>query len=124
MIQFYKKAGVPLALVDSDGWSEKLIPSWLGSGFDIMFPIEVGKWGANPEDLRKKFGRKLRIFGAIDKNYIYGPEEKLREHLKSLKPNVDEGGFIPIPDHRIPPQVSYQQMLNYIRIFHEVFNGT
>jgi uroporphyrinogen decarboxylase len=123
MIQFYKAAGVPLTLVDSDGWSEILMPSWLGSGFDIMFPIEVGKWGANPGDLRSKLGRKLRIFGAINKNFIYGPEDELRTHLLSLKPCVDEGGFIPIPDHRIPPQVSYQQMLNYIRIFHEVFNG-
>jgi uroporphyrinogen-III decarboxylase len=122
MIQFYKDAGVPLALVDSDGWSEKLIPSWLDSGFDIVFPIEVGKWGANPDDLRKKFGRKLRMLGAIDKNYIYGHEERLHEHLLSLKPNVMEGGFIPIPDHRIPPQVSYRQMLRYIEIFHEVFN--
>jgi uroporphyrinogen decarboxylase len=124
MIKFYKDAGVPLTLVDSDGWSEILMPSWLGSGFDIMFPIEVGKWGANPEDLRKKFGRNLRIFGAINKNYIYGPEAELRAHLQSLKPCVDEGGFIPIPDHRIPPQVSYQQMLDYIRIFKEVFNET
>ena len=123
MILFYKNAGIPLALVDSDGWSEILIPSWLGSGFDIMFPIEVGKWEANPEDLRKKFGRKLRIFGAIDKNYIFGPEEKLCSHLQSLKPCVDEGGFIPIPDHRIPPQVSYQQMLKYVKIFHEIFNN-
>ena len=122
MIKFYKDAGVPFALIDSDGWSEKLIPSWLGSGFDIMFPIQVGKWGANPDDLRKKYGRKLRIFGAIDKNYIYGPEDKLRKHLQSLKPCVDEGGYIPIPDHRIPPQVSYKQMLRYIEIFHEVFN--
>jgi len=54
MIRFYKDTGVPLTMVDSDGWSEILMPSWLGSGFDIMFPIEVGKWGANPEDLRNK----------------------------------------------------------------------
>jgi uroporphyrinogen decarboxylase len=122
LIRFYKDSGVPLTLVDSDGISEALIPSWLGSGFDIMFPIEVGKWGANPEELRKKFGRNLRIFGAVDKNLIYGPEDKLRDHLRSLKPCVDEGGFIPIPDHRVTPQTSYQQMLNYIKTFHGVFN--
>jgi uroporphyrinogen decarboxylase len=122
MLNFYKQAGVPLALVDSDGWSEILIPCWQGSGFDIMFPIEVGKWGANPEKLRQKFGKDLRVFGAVNKNYIYGEEDELRTHLLSLKPCVDEGGFIPIPDHRIPPQVSYQQMLTYIHVFHEVFN--
>lgn len=86
MIRFYKEAGVPLTLVDSDGWSEILMPSWLGSGFDIMFPIEVGKWGANPDDLRQKFGRDMCIFGAINKNYIYGSENELRTHLQSLKP--------------------------------------
>ena len=123
LIEFYKKAAVPFALIDSDGFCEPLVPSWLGSGFDIMFPIEVGKWKANPEALRRKFGRKLRIFGAVDKHFIYGPEENLRQHLQSLKPCVDEGGFIPIPDHRIPPQVSYRQMLRYVEIFHEVFNG-
>ncbi|MDR0710254.1 MAG: hypothetical protein LBF77_09330 [Spirochaetaceae bacterium] len=123
MLRFYKDAGVHLALVDSDGWSEMLMPSWLGSGFDIMFPIEVGRWNANPEELRKKFGRRLRMFGAINKHLISGGDEKLRAHLESLKPCVEEGGFIPIPDHRIPPDVSYRQMLDYIRIFNEVFNG-
>jgi hypothetical protein len=71
MLEFYKQAGVPLALVDSDGWSEILIPHWLGSGFAIMFPIEVGKWGANPEGLRQKFGWNLRAFGAVNENCIF-----------------------------------------------------
>jgi len=56
MIRFYKEAGVPLALVDSDGWSEILMPSWLGSGFDIMFPIEVGKWGPTRRICEKSLG--------------------------------------------------------------------
>ena len=122
MLRFYKDMGVPFALIDSDGFSEPLIPSWLGSGFDIFFPIEVGKWGANPADLRSKFG-KIKIFGAIDKHYIHGTEEELRAHLQSLLPSVQEGGFIPIPDHRVPPEVSYSQMSRYIRIFHEIYNG-
>ena len=121
MITFYKDNGVTFSLIDSDGWSEALIPCWQESGFDLFFPIEVGKWNANPKDLREKFG-KLKIFGAVKKSYIYGTEDDLRNHLLSLKPAVLEGGFIPIPDHRIPPEVSYEQMLRYIRIFHEVFN--
>ena len=122
IVKFYKENGVPWILIDSDGWSERLIPCWMGSGFDIFFPIEVGKWGANPMDLREKFG-KIRIFGAIDKKFINGPEELLRRHLEELRPSVLEGGFIPIPDHRIPEDVSYEEMLRYIRIFNEVYNG-
>jgi uroporphyrinogen decarboxylase len=128
MLRFYKQHGVPLALIDSDGWTEALIPCWRDSGFDILFPIEVGKWGADPADLRNKFGRDLCFFGAVNKNLIgeldgkEGSESKLREHLINLLPSVREGGFIPIPDHRIPPDVSYAQMKRYIKIFNEVFN--
>ena len=122
LIRFYKERGVSFALVDSDGRSEALIPCWRDSGFDIFFPIEVGKWGANPADLRRKFG-KIKLFGAVDKNFIKAPEADLRRYLESLRPSVEEGGFLPIPDHRIPPDVSYGQMLQYIKIFHEVFNS-
>jgi uroporphyrinogen decarboxylase len=121
LINFYKDNGIPFALIDSDGFSEPLIPSWLGSGFDILFPIEVGKWGANPGDLRAKHG-KIKMFGAVNKTHIYGSEATLRHHLESLVPSVLEGGFLPIPDHRIPPEVSLEHMQRYIQIFNEVFN--
>lgn len=121
LIEFYKENGVPLALIDSDGKVDPLVPCWLESGFDIVFPVEVGTWKAGPTQFRQKFGEKLRMLGGINKNLIYGPEEALRAHLQERKREADKGGYIPIPDHRIPPQVSYQQMLNYIRIFQEVF---
>lgn len=122
LICFYKENGVPLALVDSDGNSGKLIPCWLESGFDIIFPIENGVWKGTPKELRKKFGKGLRMFGGVDKHVIPKGEAEIRAHLLSLKPEADEGGFIPLPDHRIPPDCSYQDFLTYVRIFNEVFN--
>ncbi len=121
LIDFYKSHGVPYALIDSDGMVEQLIPCWLESGFDILFPLEVGKWQANPSDLRRKYGANLRFLGGVDKALIHGSEEVLRAHLLSLKKAADEGGFLPIPDHRVPPEVSYEEMLTYIRVFEEVF---
>ena len=122
LIKHYKENGVPFVLIDSDGLSEALIPCWQDSGFDLFFPIEVGKWGANPTDLRRKYG-PLKIFGAVNKNLIHGDESVLRKHLESLRPCVEEGGFLPIPDHRIPPETSYSDMTRYIEIFHDVFNA-
>jgi len=121
LIKFYKDNGIPFILIDSDGLSEALIPGWQRSGFDIFFPVEVGKWGADPANLRKKYGQ-IMIMGAVNKNLIHGTEEMLRLHLENLRPSVNEGGFLPIPDHRIPPEVSYEDMLRYIKVFHEVFN--
>jgi hypothetical protein len=123
LLKFYKENSVSLALIDSDGLSEKLIPLWLESGFDIIFPIEVGKWKASPVELRKKYGKDLKMMGGVDKNVIPLGEEAIREHLEGLKSAVDEGGYLPIPDHRIAPECSYNQFLTYIRVFNEVFNN-
>ena len=122
LIEFYKQRGVPLTLIDSDGMVDPLVPCWLGSGFDIIFPVEVGIWNAGPVAFREKFGKELCMLGGVNKNLFYGSEDALRAHLQGLRPAVEAGGYIPIPDHRIPPQVSYEHMLRYIRLFHEVFN--
>ena len=121
MITFYKDNGVPLALIDSDGMVDQLVPCWLGSGFDILFPIERGKWGTSPASLRKQFGDRIGMLGGVDKFVLGKGPEAIRAHLMELKKETDKGGYIPIPDHRIPPEISLNQMMTYIDIFHEVF---
>ncbi|MBT3292204.1 MAG: hypothetical protein HN380_33055, partial [Victivallales bacterium] len=46
MVEFYHGHGVRWVLLDSDGKTDPLIPCWLESGIDILFPIEVGVWQA------------------------------------------------------------------------------
>jgi len=123
MVRFYKENGVALTMLDSDGKVEKLIPCWLGSGIDILFPVEVGVWGASPVKLRETFGAGLKMFGGVDKHVIPKGEAAIREHLNSRKPAVLQGGYLPIPDHRIPPDCSYEQFLTYVKVFREVFGS-
>ncbi len=123
LIEFYRKKGVPLVLLDSDGKVDDLIGCWLDSGVDILFPIEVGTWKADPVKLRRKFGKSLRMMGGFDKHLIPKGESVFRPELERLLPLVKEGGFIPFPDHRIPPDCSLEQMRNYIRVFGEVFSA-
>jgi len=121
LISFYKENGVPLALIDSDGKVDDLVPCWLGSGFDILFPVEVGTWGATPAKMREKFGDDLRMFGGVDKHMLSRSPDEVRAYLMELKKETDKGGYIPIPDHRIPPNISLKNMQDYVEIFHEVF---
>ena len=44
-----------------------------------------------------------------------------RKALLRLKPLVDEGGYVPIPDHRIVPDCSWEQFKTHIRIYREIF---
>ena len=122
MIDFYHKMGVPFVMVDSDGKVDDLLSCWLETGFDIVFPIEVGTWKANPISLRQQYGKKLRMFGGINKLAIPEGETAIRRQLEPLRELVDEGGYIPIPDHRIPPDCSLEQFRTYVRLFKEVFS--
>lgn len=120
-VKFYKDHGVAFTMIDSDGVVDKFVPLWLESGIDIIFPVEVGKWGESPSRMREKFGKGLKMMGGVDKHVICKGEEAIRQHLLKLKPVVMEGGYLPIPDHRIPPECSYENMLTYVKVFSEVF---
>jgi uroporphyrinogen decarboxylase len=124
MIAALRELGVPFMLMDSDGKLDDLLPCWLDSGFDIIFPIEVGTWKANPVALRARHGKRLRMMGGVDKHVIPRGEAAIRAELEPLKPLVAEGGFIPLPDHRIPPDCSLEQFRTYLRVFRETFGGS
>lgn len=122
LINFYHDHGIPNVLVDSDGDVKHLLPCWLNSGFDIIFPIEVGTWNASPLAYRQQYGTRLRMIGGIDKHIIPQGPQAIRNALTPLIPLAQQGGYLPMPDHRIPPDCSLAQFQTYLQIFQEVFN--
>jgi uroporphyrinogen decarboxylase len=121
MINFYRSRGVPFMMIDSDGKIDVPLPAWLNTGFDIIFPIEVGTWRAEPKAFRQQFGMRMRMFGGVDKHVIPMGQEAIRAHLLPLRDVAANGGYIPIPDHRIPPDCSLENFKTYVRVFSEVF---
>ena len=61
------------------------------------------------------------MIGGIDKHVIPKGETAIRQHLERLKPLADEGGYLPMPDHRIPPDCSLGAFRTYLRIYQDVF---
>lgn len=124
LVDFYHAKGVRAILLDSDGKVDDLIPCWLDSGIDIIFPIEVGTWGADPIDLRRRFGPSLRMMGGFNKHLIPQGAPAIRTELERLKPLVESGGYIPLPDHRIPPDCSLDAFRCYVDTYKAVLcNG-
>jgi len=120
MADFYHARGT-MVMIDSDGKVDDLVGSWLESGIDIIFPIEVGTWKASPVRFRREYGRDMRMIGGVDKHVIPKGENAIREHLAPLVDLAAEGGYIPLPDHRIPPDCSLEQFRTYVRVFRETF---
>jgi hypothetical protein len=107
------KYGINIVSIDCDGKIDALIPIWLENGVNTMFPIEVGTWGGNILDWREKYGRQIRGVGGMNKHVFAEDYSAINKEIERLKPLIDLGGFIPCPDHRIPPTAKWENVQYY-----------
>jgi len=112
------KYGVDLYLVDCDGKIDALIPHWLDGGVNVMFPVEIGAWQADPMAMRKRYGKALRVYGGINKLEIAKGRAAIDAEIKRRLPLMRDGGCVPLPDHLVIPETSldnYRYYLDRIR---------
>ncbi len=115
-----RKHGIDVLWVDCDGKIDDLLPLWLEAGINCMFPVEIGNW-ADPRKLRAEYGKELLMMGGFDKHVLARGPEAIDAEIDRLTPLVEEGGFIPFADHRVPPDVSLANYLHYCRRAREVW---
>ena len=95
--------GIDIVSLDCDGLIDALIPIWLSNGINTMFPIEVGTWEASIAPWRERYGKALRGVGGMNKNVFARDRAAVDAEVRRLKELVQLGGYIPCPDHRLPP---------------------
>jgi len=113
--------GIHIVSLDCDGKIDALIPTWLENGVNTMFPIEVGTWHASIKPWREKYGRELRGIGGMDKKVFAYDRAAIDEEVERLKELVDLGGYIPCPDHRIPPDAKWENVQYYCERMRQTF---
>ena len=64
-----RSRGVRHIGLDSDGAIDELIPIWVDSGVNMLWPFEVQS-GMDVVDVRAKYGHDLVIMGGIDKRAL------------------------------------------------------
>jgi len=112
--------GVDVIWLDSDGNLNELIPLWLESGINYVWPFEVAA-GNDVVALRKKYGKDLIIGGGIDKRALIKGKEAIKEEVMSKVPFLLEtGGYFPSVDHIVPQDVTFENYCYYINLMREV----
>lgn len=114
--------GVKLVYLDCDGKIDDLLPLWLDAGVNCMFPIEIGNW-ADPVRFRKQYGKSLRLMGGFDKHILARSKAAIDAEIERLTPLVEEGGYIPFCDHRVPPDVPLENYIHYCERARQVWGG-
>jgi hypothetical protein len=113
--------GIGLVSLDCDGKIDALLPIWLENGVNVMFPIEVGTWGASIAPWRAQYGRELRGVGGMDKRAFARDYGAIDDEIARLKPLVALGGYIPCPDHRLAPDARWENVQYYCERMRETF---
>ena len=112
VVDLLEAHGVHIHILDSDGNIDELVPLWLEAGINCMFPVEAA-W-SDPVELRKRHGKKLLLMGGVNKRALIAGADETRRDLERLRPLVDEGGYVPHVDHRVPPDVRFDVYLRYL----------
>ncbi|MBO7406133.1 MAG: hypothetical protein J6V14_00770 [Clostridia bacterium] len=105
--------GIDIISLDCDGVIDKLIPTWVHTGVNTMFPLEVGVWGDQFEPARRQFGNEVLGIGSMDKTALRRDKAAVDAEIERLKRLVALGGFIPCPDHRLMPGTKYELVQYY-----------
>ncbi|MEG0494035.1 MAG: hypothetical protein RR696_12650, partial [Clostridia bacterium] len=74
----------------------------------------IGPW-------RKKYGKVLRGVGGMNKKVFAQDYSAIDRELERMRPLVELGGFIPCPDHRIPPDAKWENVQYYCDRFRKFF---
>jgi uroporphyrinogen decarboxylase len=101
-----------------------LIPSILKWGFNCLWACEVNLDDMDYSDLRREFGRDLRLIGGIDLDALRHDKETIRRELeKKLPPLLADGGYIPLADGRVRQDVPYENYVYYRKFLEKVTKG-
>lgn len=104
--------GIKIILVDTDGDCSKLIPHFIDGGVSGIYPFEV-QAGMDVVKIREAYP-DLQILGGINKRALAADRERIDADLKRQIPTmVPHGGYIPMVDHQVPPDVSWDNYLYY-----------
>jgi uroporphyrinogen decarboxylase len=116
-----KEHGVSLNILDSDGNVGSLIPGWMKAGINCILPMEAGC--NDIYSLRETFGKKLLFIGGINKLSLIKGEKSIKRELDRLTPLLRDGGYLPMVDHWIPPEVSFNNYMLYLKMKNEWINS-
>ena len=83
---------------------------------DAGDPVEVAA-GNDIVKFREKYGKKMAYRGGIDKRAIAAGGRIMEEEvMRVVPPLLKDGGFIPSCDHGVPPDISWQNYIEYSRL--------
>jgi uroporphyrinogen decarboxylase len=112
VVKVMEEYGVKIHFLDCDGDISALVPGWIDAGIRGMYPNEARF--TDSFELRERYGEEVLLMGSVNKMALIQGGTAIDQEIERLTPLIEGGGFIPMVDHRCPPEVSYATYQYYL----------
>jgi hypothetical protein len=117
--------GVETVIFQTYANARRLIPLILEWGFNCLWSCEAETEAMDYRSLRKEFGRDLRLIGGIDLDALrWGKPAIEKELTTKVSPLLASGGYVPLADGRVRPDMPLSNYLYYRKRLHEIVTGS
>jgi hypothetical protein len=117
-----QSAGARLFSLDCDGDINRIIPSLLDAGINLVYPMEPAS-NMDIVKARREYGTRLAFVGGLDKHVIRRTREEIVSELEyKIPPLVASGGCMLSLDHRIPNGTPLEHYRFYIEKAWEILD--
>ena len=123
MWEVYKDKNLPI-FHHSCGNIIKIISDLIEIGLDVLNPIQPE--AMSPDELSKKFGRRLSFFGGIStqKTLPFGtPQDVKNEVINRIKVLGKNNGYIISPSHEVTSDCKDENFIMLIKILEDYKKG-
>jgi hypothetical protein len=125
ILDVLRQHGVETIIMRTYANARVLVPSMLKWGVNCLWACEVDVEAMDYHDLRREFGRDLRLIGGIDLDLLHQDQETIRSEIEGKAPLLlKQGGYIPLADGRVRPDVPFAQYVYYRQILERVASST
>jgi hypothetical protein len=121
VLDVLSKYGIETIIFRTFANARLLIPSILKRGFNCLWACEVNIDAMDYRDLRREFGRGLRLIGGIDLDALRRDKEAIRREVEEkVPPLLADGGYVPLADGRVREDVPFENYVYYRQLLEKV----
>lgn len=124
ILSILREHGVETIIFRTYANSRILIPSIMKRGFNCLWACEVELESMDYRDIRKEYGKDLRLIGGIDLDSLLDGRQSIRRELEEKVPSLlAQGGYIPLADGRVRKNVPYDRYIYYRQLLQSLITG-
>ncbi len=121
ILEVLRRHGVQTIVYVTYANPRPLLAGVLEAGFNCLWAVEAQREAMDYRELRRCFGRRLRLIGGIDLDVLLGSRADVEDEILSkVPPLLADGGYIPLADGRVRENVPLANYLHYRRLLEDL----